>query len=115
MPLYAIVVEKQSGSDLNRLKKQPIPRAQLSLRAFTFEQMLPQKVSWMIHYKNARSIMTMSSFPKASRVELVHGLAHKRLYFSVLVFSLPPGFGRGSEVLTVPLPSQARAASPRTR
>ena len=44
--------------------------------AFTFEQMLPQKVSWMVHYKNARAIMTMSSFSKASRVELVHGLAH---------------------------------------
>ena len=38
--------------------------------AFTFEQMLPQKVSWKIHYKNAQS-----SHSKASRVELVHGLA----------------------------------------
>ena len=44
--------------------------------AFTFEQMLPQKVSWKIHYKNAESIMSMSSYSKASRVELVHGLAH---------------------------------------
>ena len=44
--------------------------------AFTFEQMLPQKVSWKIHYKNAQSIMTMSAYSKASRVELVHGLAH---------------------------------------
>ena len=44
--------------------------------AFTFEQMLPQKVSWKIHYKNARSVMTMSSHSKASRVELIHGLAH---------------------------------------
>ena len=47
-----------------------------SWSAFTFEQMLPQKVSWKIHYKNAESIMTMSSHSKASRVELVHGLAH---------------------------------------
>ena len=44
--------------------------------AFTFEQMLPQKVSWKIHYKNAESSMTMSSHSKASRVTLVHGLAH---------------------------------------
>ena len=34
------------------------------------------KVSWKIHYKNAQSIMTMSAYSKASRVELVHGLAH---------------------------------------
>ena len=44
--------------------------------AFTFEQMLPQKVDSLQLYKNARAIMTMSSFSKASRVELVHGLAH---------------------------------------
>ena len=44
--------------------------------AFTFEQMLPQKVSWKIHYKNAQSIMSMSAYSKASCVELVHGLAH---------------------------------------
>ena len=44
--------------------------------AFTFEQMLPQKVSWKIHYKNAESIITMSSQSKASRVDLGHRLAH---------------------------------------
>ena len=47
-----------------------------NVHSVSFEQMLPQKVSWKIHYKNAESIMTMSSHSKASRVELVHGLAH---------------------------------------
>ena len=45
-----------------------------STKTFTFEQMIPQKISWIIHVKNAEAIMRLSARSKSSRLDLAHGV-----------------------------------------
>ena len=42
--------------------------------AFTFEQMIPQKISWIIQVKNAEAIMLLSARSKSSRLDLAQGV-----------------------------------------
>ena len=42
--------------------------------AFTFEQMIPQKISLITHVKNAEAIMRLSARSKTSRLDFAHGV-----------------------------------------
>ena len=41
--------------------------------AFSFEQMVPQKLSWIIHVKNVQAIMRLFARSKVSWLDLAHG------------------------------------------
>jgi hypothetical protein len=42
--------------------------------AFTFHQMIPQKISWAIHFMNAQAVMALASTSQVSRLDLANAM-----------------------------------------